>query len=69
VSRITQLELFIPRWHDDIAYTMYNIVCRSMPIDALYAASTSGSSHRKPTYLFGGDLEKFVLTETAGYSA
>jgi hypothetical protein len=24
--------------------------------------------HRKQTDLFGGDLEKFVLTETAGYS-
>jgi hypothetical protein len=22
MSRITQLELFVPRWHDDVAYTM-----------------------------------------------
>jgi hypothetical protein len=40
-----------------------------MTIDARYAASASGSSHRKPTDLFGGDLEKIALTETAGYSA
>jgi hypothetical protein len=40
-----------------------------MTIDARYAASAIGSSHRKPTDLFGGDLEKFALTETAGYSA
>jgi hypothetical protein len=52
-----------------VGYTMYNVVCRSMTIDARYAASASGSSHRKPTNLFGGDLEKFALTETAGYSA
>jgi hypothetical protein len=26
-------------------------------------------SHRKPTDVFGGDVEKFELTETAGYSA
>jgi hypothetical protein len=40
-----------------------------MAIDARYAASASGSSRRKPTDLFGGDLEKFARTETAGYSA
>jgi hypothetical protein len=27
------------------------------------------ASHRKPSDLFGGDLEKFAPTETAGYSA
>jgi hypothetical protein len=26
-------------------------------------------SHRKPADLFSGDLEKFELTETTGYSA
>jgi hypothetical protein len=40
-----------------------------MTIDVRYAASLSGNSHRKPSELFGGDLEKFALTETAGYSA
>jgi hypothetical protein len=40
-----------------------------MTIDARYAAATWQLSHRKPTYLFGGDLEKFALTETARYSA
>jgi hypothetical protein len=40
-----------------------------MTMDARYAASASGSSHIKPTDLFGGELEKFALTETAGYSA
>jgi hypothetical protein len=70
VSRITQYELFIHRWHDGVAYTiMYNVFCRSMTIDARHAASISGSSHRKPSDLFGGGLEKFAPTETAGYSA
>jgi hypothetical protein len=40
-----------------------------MTIDARHAAKASGSSHRKPTDLFGGNLEKFALIETAGYSA
>jgi hypothetical protein len=48
---------------------MHSVVCRSMTIDARYAASASGSLHRKPTDLFGGELEKFARTETAGYSA
>jgi hypothetical protein len=30
-------------WHVDVAYTMYNVVCRSMTIYARYAASVSGS--------------------------
>jgi hypothetical protein len=30
-------------WRDDVAYTMYNVVCRSMIIEARYAASASGS--------------------------
>jgi hypothetical protein len=33
-------ELFIPRWHDDVAYTMYyDVVRRSMTIDARFTAS------------------------------
>jgi hypothetical protein len=41
-----------------------------MTIDAMHAASASGSRRRrKPTDLFGGDVEKFALTETGGYSA
>jgi hypothetical protein len=39
-----------------------------MTIDARYAAQWQ-LSHRKPTDLFDGDLEKFDRTETAGYSA
>jgi hypothetical protein len=27
VSRITRKELFIPRWHDDVACAMYNAQC------------------------------------------
>jgi hypothetical protein len=34
-----------------------------MTIEARYAASATGSSHRKPTDLSGGDLEKFALTD------
>jgi hypothetical protein len=32
----------------------------------MYAASASGSLHRKLTNLFGGDLTKFAPTETPG---
>jgi hypothetical protein len=69
VEKNTIRAIFIPRRHDDVAYTMCNVVW-STTVYARYAASASGSSsHRKPTDVFGGDLEKFALTETAGYSA
>jgi rhodanese-related sulfurtransferase len=42
-----EYELFRPRWHDDVAYTMYNIVCRSMTIEARYAASARQQSAEK----------------------
>jgi hypothetical protein len=40
-----------------------------MAIDARYATSAIGSSHRKPTDYFGGDQEKFAPTKTAGYTS
>jgi hypothetical protein len=49
---------------------MYNVVCRSRTIKARYAASASGSSRIEMQAMYSAvNLEKFALTETAGYSA
>jgi hypothetical protein len=32
------------QYQDDVTYAMYNVVCRSMAIEAMYAASGRGSS-------------------------
>jgi hypothetical protein len=53
----------------DVAYTMHNVLCRSVTIEARFIASSrSNGSHRDWTHLHGG-IWSLATTETAGYSA
>jgi hypothetical protein len=64
-----EYELYIrPRWHDDGAYTMHNVVCRFMTVEARCAASARGSSPHSSIEM-QAMYSAFALTKTAGYSA